>query len=188
LYFFVFFHSFTDCTLSFCIFFRSLDMPSKNKTANPPMYVVFPFCCWFCPPPQCCIFFAIWVCIFLYYFFVFLMITEVTGCSQHLTTQTWMSGCHNNIHPPANFQWIGPIPQPFTRSFGIYPSWHWSLNLRCFLTMTDTCIRSVAKAIAEASGHLVAGTVGLALKLGPKTVTCDILRLFSHVAQVREPK
>ena len=51
---FVFFHSFTDCTLSFCIF-RSLDMPSKNKTANPPMYVVFSFCWWFCPP-QCCIF------------------------------------------------------------------------------------------------------------------------------------
>jgi hypothetical protein len=40
--FFCIFHSFTDCTLSFCIF-CSLDMPSKNKTANPPMYVVFPF-------------------------------------------------------------------------------------------------------------------------------------------------
>ena len=51
--FFVFFHStFTDCTLSFCIF-RSLDMPSRNKTANPPMYVVFAFCWWFCHP-QCC--------------------------------------------------------------------------------------------------------------------------------------
>ena len=41
---FVFFQSFTDCTLSFCIFLRSLDMPSKNKTANPSMYVVFSFC------------------------------------------------------------------------------------------------------------------------------------------------
>ena len=40
---FVFFHSFTDCTLSFCIL-RSLDMPSKSKTANPPVYVVFSFC------------------------------------------------------------------------------------------------------------------------------------------------
>ena len=52
-FFFVCFHSFTDCTVSFCMF-RSLDMPSKNKTANPLMYVVFPFCWWFCPP-QCCI-------------------------------------------------------------------------------------------------------------------------------------
>ena len=42
--FFVFFQSFTDCTLSFLYFLRSLDMPSKNKTANPSMYVVFSFC------------------------------------------------------------------------------------------------------------------------------------------------
>ena len=64
--FFVFFHSFTDCTLSLCIF-RSLDMPSKNKTANPPMHG----------------------CIFLYFGFVFciLMITGSTVCSQRLTTQ-----------------------------------------------------------------------------------------------------
>ena len=59
----LFFHYFTDCTLSFCIF-RSLDMPSKNKTANPPMYVVCPFCCWFCPLNV--VFFVIWVCIFFW--------------------------------------------------------------------------------------------------------------------------
>jgi hypothetical protein len=65
-FFFVFFHSFTDCTLSLCIC-RSLDMPSKNKTANPPMHG----------------------CIFLYFGFVFciLMITGSTVCSQRLTTQ-----------------------------------------------------------------------------------------------------
>jgi hypothetical protein len=50
----VFLHSFTGCTLSYCIF-RSLDMPSKNKTANSLrlMYVVFPFCWRFLPPHGC---------------------------------------------------------------------------------------------------------------------------------------
>ena len=39
---FVFFQSFTDCTLSLLYFFRSLDMPSKNKTANPSMQPLAP--------------------------------------------------------------------------------------------------------------------------------------------------
>ena len=38
LYFFVFSHSFSDCSLSFC----TLDISSKNNTASPPTYVVFP--------------------------------------------------------------------------------------------------------------------------------------------------
>ena len=83
---FVFFHSFTDCTLSFCIF-RSLDMPSRNKTANPPMYVVLSFGWWFCPP-QCCIFFCNLG--FGVVFFAFLGIFSdyrSTGCSQQSTTQ-----------------------------------------------------------------------------------------------------
>ena len=83
----LFFHYFTDCTLSFCIF-RSLDMPSKNKTANPPMYVVCPFCCWFCPLN------VVFFCnLGLYFFGVFLMITEVTGCSQHPTAQRYVFLC-----------------------------------------------------------------------------------------------
>ena len=83
----LFFHYFTDCTLSFCIF-RSLDMPSKNKTANPPMYVVCPFCCWFCPLN------VVFFCnLGLYFFWVFLMITEVTGCSQHPTAQRYVFLC-----------------------------------------------------------------------------------------------
>jgi hypothetical protein len=48
------------------LFFRSLEMPSKNKIANSP--VVFPFC-WRFLPPHGCIFF--WGCIFLVLSFVF---------------------------------------------------------------------------------------------------------------------
>jgi hypothetical protein len=62
-------------------FFRSLDMPSKNKTANPPMYAVFPFCFWFCSP-QCCI--------FLKFGFIFLIFNDRKKnpeCSQQPTIQ-----------------------------------------------------------------------------------------------------
>ena len=67
LYFFVFVQSFTDCTLSLLYFFRSLDMPSKNKTANPSMYVVFSFCWWFF------LIIVVFLCNLELYFFVFLL-------------------------------------------------------------------------------------------------------------------
>ena len=61
-----------DCTvlhrLHFVLlyFLRSLDMPSKNKTANPSMYVVFSFVDNFALL-SVVFFLVIWSCIFLYF-------------------------------------------------------------------------------------------------------------------------
>ena len=64
-------------------------LPSKNKTANPPMYVVFPFCWRFFPPHGC-----IFVYRLGFYCFYFLITRSI-----FLTKNLSVANAGNSIYP-----------------------------------------------------------------------------------------